>query len=320
MMAQNDLVVAGIDVAKDKVDVCIRSLPLKRTFASTAEDRRELASWLRRNKVGKAVMEASGGYEREWAKALRHARIEVRIVDPKRVRRFAQSAGRLAKNDTIDAEMIAWFAETFDQARGQTYDVTREQLQQMVNARQALKNMQAKLESQGEHAVPTAVQRMHARISKSIAVELLKIEAAISAMIQATPRFAELAEIIESVPGIGCATSAALIAAMPELGQANNKIVAALLGVAPYDDDSGRRRGERHIVGGRRRTRNVFYMASLGAATQHNPVLKAFYDRLVARGKEKKVALVACMRKLICILNVMIERRQKWDASRYALG
>jgi len=107
---------------------------------------------------------------------------------------------------------------------------------------------------------------------------------------------------------------------MPELGQANNKIVAALLGVAPYDDDSGRRRGERHIKGGRRRTRNVFYMACLGAATQHNPVLKAFYDRLVAKGKQKKVALVACMRKLISILNIMIERRQKWDASRYAVS
>jgi transposase len=320
MMAQNDLVVAGIDVAKDKVDVCIRSLSLRRTFASTAEGRRELASWLRRQKVGNAVMEASGGYEREWAKALRNAKIEVRIVDPKRVRSFAQSAGRLAKNDRIDAEMIAWFAETFDEARGQAYDVTREQLHQMVNARQALKDTHAKLENQGEHTMPAAVQRAHARILKTIAVELVKIDAAISAMIQATPRFTELAEIIESVPGIGRTTSAALIAAMPELGQANNKIVAALLGAAPYDDDSGRRRGERHIKGGRRRTRNVFYMACLGAATRHNPVLKAFYDRLVAKGKEKKVALIACMRKLICILNVMITRGQRWDANRYALS
>ncbi len=105
---------------------------------------------------------------------------------------------------------------------------------------------------------------------------------------------------------------------MPELGLANNKIVAALLGVAPYDDDSGRRRGLRHVQGGRRRTRNAFYMACMGAATHHNPVLKAFYERLLANGKEKKVALTACMRKLICILNIMIERRQKWDASRHA--
>src|SRR5450432_1348136 len=320
MMAQNDLVVAGIDVAKDKVDVCIRSLSLKRTFASTVEGRRELASWLRRNKVGKAVMEAIGGYERDWAKALRGAKIEVRIVDPKRVRSFAQSAGRLPKKDTIDAEMIAWFAETFGEARGQAYDARREQLHQLVNARQALKEMQSKLTSQGEHGVPAAVQRIHARISKTIAVELVKIEAEITALIQATPDFAELAEIIESVPGLGRTTSAALIAAMPELGQANNKIVASLLGVAPYDDDSGRRRGERHIKGGRRKVRNLFYMACLGAATQHNPVLKAFYRRLIAKGKEPKVALVACMRKLIVILNTMIARREKWDASRYVVS
>ena len=316
MMAQNERVVAGIDVAKDKVDVCIRSLPLRQTFASTEDGRRELVSWLRRHKVGKAVMEASGGYEREWAKALRVARIDVRIVDPKRVRSFAQSAGRLAKNDTIDAEMIAWFAETFDEAPGQVYDAAREKLHQMVNARQAMKEMQAKLKNQGEHKLPAEVQRLHAQTSKTIPIELARLEAEISALIDSTPHFNELAEIIESVPGIGRTTCAALIAAMPELGRASNKIVAALLGVAPYDDDSGRRRGERHIKGGRRRTRNAFHMACMGAATLHNPVLKAFYQRLVAKGKLKKVALTACMRKLICILNVMIERREKWDASR----
>lgn len=315
-MAQNERVVAGIDVAKDKVDVCIRSLPLRQTFASTEDGRRELVSWLRRHKVGKAVMEASGGYEREWAKALRVARIDVRIVDPKRVRSFAQSAGRLAKNDTIDAEMIAWFAETFDEAPGQVYDAAREKLHQMVNARQAMKEMQTKLKNQGEHKLPAEVQRLHAQTSKTIRVELARLEAEISALIDSTPHFNELAEIIESVPGIGRTTCAALIAAMPELGRASNKIVAALLGVAPYDDDSGRRRGERHIKGGRRRTRNAFHMACMGAATLHNPVLKAFYQRLVAKGKLKKVALTACMRKLICILNVMIERREKWDASR----
>jgi transposase len=297
MMAQNDLVVAGIDVAKDKVDVCIRSLSLRRTFASTAEGRRELASWLRRKKVGKAVMEASGGYEREWAKALRDARIEVRIVDPKRVRSFARSAGRLAKNDAIDAEMIAWFAETFDEAPGQAYDAAREKLVQIVHARQGLLDLQTSLQNSGEHAAPEVVQKMQGRLLKKIALELAGLEAAIAAMIKATAHFAELAEIIESVPGLGGITAAGLIAAMPELGQVSNKIAAALLGTAPYDNDSGRRRGERHIKGGRRRVRNLFYMACLGAATRHNPMLKAFYQRLLAKGKEKKVALVACMRK-----------------------
>lgn len=319
-MAQNDLIVAGIDVAKDKVDVCIRPLSLRRTFASTAEDRRELASWLRRKKVGKAVMEASGGYEREWAKALRDAKIEVRIVDPKRVRDFARSAGRLAKNDTIDAEMIAWFAETFSDAPGQKHDAAHEELQALVKARSSLIDIRMRLVSQSEHAAPGLVRKAHAHILKSLACEIAKLEAAICAKIKSMPDFAERAEIIESVPGFAETSSANLVAGMPELGQVSNEIAAALIGVAPYDDDSGKRRGERHIKGGRRWVRNAIYMPCVGAATLNNPVLKAYYQRLIAKGKEPKVAIIACMRKLIIILNTMIARRQKWDPSRYALS
>jgi transposase len=319
MMAQDDRVVAGIDVAKDKVDVCIRSLSARCTFASTPEGRRELVLWLRQRRAGMAVMEASGGYDREWARALRKAKIKVRIADPKRVRRFAQSAGRLAKNDKIDAEMIAWFAETFDEAPCQAYDADREKLVQMVYARQGLIDIQTELRNKGEHSVPEVVKRAHDRLLRKVEAELATIDVAISEMIQSTPHFAELADIIESVPGLARKTSAGLIAAMPELGQASDKAVAALLGAAPYDDDSGKRRGERYIQGGRRRIRNLFYMACMGAATRHNPVLKAFYQRLLAKGKKKKVAIVACMRKLIVILNTMIARREKWDPTRQAL-
>jgi transposase len=163
-------------------------------------------------------------------------------------------------------------------------------------------------------------QKAHARVLKSLAAEIAKLEAAISAGIKATPDFAERAEIIESVPGLAQTSSANIIAGLPELGQVSNEIAAALLGAAPYDDDSGQRRGARHIRGGRRWVRNAIYMPCLGAATQNNPVLKAFYDRLIAKGKQPKVALVACMRKLIVILNTMITRRQKWDPSRYALS
>jgi transposase len=126
MMAQNDLVVVGIDVAKDQVDACIRSLSLRQTCLSTAQGHRKLIAWLRKHKVNKAVMEASGGYERGWARLVREAGIDVRVVDPKRVRSFARSAGRLAKNDTIDAEMIAWFAETFSEAPSQIHDAAHE--------------------------------------------------------------------------------------------------------------------------------------------------------------------------------------------------
>ena len=216
MMAQSDLVVVGIDVAKDKVDACIRSLSQRQTFPSTPEGRRALIRWLRKHKVGKAAMEASGGYERDWAKALREAGIEALIVDPKRVRNFARSAGRLAKNDPIDAEVIAWFAETFVEAKGQAYDAAREKLVDIVNARQALLDMQTGLQNRSEHSTPEVVQKMQARLLKNIALEVAKLEAAIAAMIKATPHFAERAEIIESVPGLGKGTSAGLIAAIPQ--------------------------------------------------------------------------------------------------------
>lgn len=189
-----------------------------------------------------------------------------------------------------------------------------------MSARQALIDVQTGLQNRREHATPEIVQKVQDRLLKRITVEIAKLEAVIATLIKATPRFAELAEIIESVPGLARGTSAGLIGAMPELGQISNRVAAALLGAAPYDDDSGKRRGVRHIQGGRRKVRNVFYMASMGAATRHNPVLKAFYDRLIAKGKEPKVALTACMRKLIVILNVMIARGEKWDASRYGVS
>lgn len=319
-MTQNDLVVVGIDVAKDKVDTCIRRFKLRQMFPSNPQGRRKLIAWLRKYQVGKAVMEASGGYEREWRDVLHNAGIEVRIVDPKRVRNFALSAGRLAKNDPIDAEMIAWFAETFSQAPGQVPDAAREELGRLAKARKALIDVKIRLQAQNEHAAPELARKAHARVLKSLAAEIDKLEAAISTKIKTTPEFAERAEIIESVPGLAQTTSAIIIAGMPELGQVSDEVAAALVGIAPYDDDSGKRRGERHIKGGRRWVRNAIYMPCLGAATQNNPVLKAFYQRLIANGKEPKVALVACMRKLIVILNTMLARRQKWDPGRHAIA
>ena len=319
-MAQKDSVVVGIDVSKDKVDACIRALALQQTCPSSGPGHRKLVRWLRKHRVNKAVMEASGGYERDWGKTLREAGIEVRIVDPKRVRSFAQSAGRLAKNDTIDAEMIAWFAETFSEAPGQVHDAAHEELVELAKARIALVDLKMRLEAQNRHAASRPVQKARARILKSLVGEIAKLETIIAATIRATPRLAERAEIIESVPGFAETTSANLVAGMPELGQVSDEIAAALIGLAPYDDDSGKHRGERHIQGGRRWVRNAIYMPCVGAATLNNPVLKAYYDRLIAKGKKPKVALVACMRKLIIILNTMIARRQKWDPSRYALS
>jgi transposase len=309
--------VVGLDVAKSKVDACIRSEGLRLSAASTPEGEAELVAWLRANRVSRAVMEASGGYERCWAEALRAAGIEVRIVDPKRIRHFAKAAGRLAKNDPIDAETIAQFAEAFPDGGAQPHDPAREEVDRLVQARTALKDVEDRIKQQGEHRPPAVVAQALAAIARTIRAEMRRLEAVIAARIKAKP-FARRAEIIDSVPGLADQSVAGVIAWLPELGHITNEAAAALIGAAPYDDDSGGRKGQRHIKGGRRKLRNLLYIPVMGAATQHNPVLKAYYQRLIAKGKEPKVAIIACMRKLIVILNTMLARDETWNPARAA--
>lgn len=312
MMPENGRLV-GLDVSKGKIDACIRSVGQRLSSPSTAQGRAELVAWLRENGVGTAVMEASGGYERPWAEALRAAGIAVRIVDPKRVRHFAKAVGKLAKNDPIDAEMIAWFAETLPADGAQAHDPARVELDSMMTARAGLIDLETRILQQREHRQLKLVAKMHAAVLKLVRAERRKLDAAIAARIKADPTFARRAEIVASVPGLADQTVAGIIAWFPELGHISNEAAAALLGAAPYDDDSGQRKGLRHIQGGREKLRSHLYMPMVGAATRHNPVLKAFFERLVARGKPGKVAIVACMRKMIVILNTMLARDQTWN-------
>jgi transposase len=317
-MAQKRTLV-GLDIAKGKVDAAIRPVGAEASYANDAAGRRELLEWLAGHGVTKAVMEASGGYERAWAGLLRAAGLEVVIVDPKRVRHFAKSAGRLAKNDPIDARMIAWFGEVFEDTSGQVADEDRQELDQLVTARLGVVRLKALVESWGEHEQPKAVQKIHQALLKAVGAQLAKLEAVVAARIAKVERFSRQAEILHSVPGLGDAAVAGLIALLPELGRVDRQAAAALLGVAPYDDDSGERRGQRHITGGRRKLRTLLYMPIL-SAIQHNPVLKAHYQRLRAKGKKPKVALMACLRKLIGILNTMLQRSEKWDPIKHAIA
>ena len=310
--------IVGLDVSKRKIDACIRSLGLRQSLANSPEGHAALVAWLQSNRVGTAVMEASGGYERCWAQTLRAAGIKVRIVDPKRVRNFAKAAGRLAKNDAIDAETIAWFGETFPDAGAPAHDPEREELDRLMTARTGLKELEGQIIQRGEQRPPRLVAKAHAAVLKVMRAQLRTLDAAIAARIKANPAFARRAEIVDSVPGLADQTVAGVIAWFPELGHITNEAAAALLGAAPYDDDSGGHKGERHIKGGRRKLRNLLYMPVTGAATRHNPVLKAFYERLRAKGKDGKVAIIACMRKLIVILNTMLARNQTWDPARAA--
>jgi len=316
-MAQEQVVV-GIDVAKEKVDVAIRR-GAEGCFANDSRGRRQLLAWLKEHAVGQAVMEASGGYEKSWAQLLRKAGVEVVIVDPKRVRHFAKSAGQLAKNDPIDARMIAWFGEAFEH-RGKPEDAAREELDQLVTARRALSRLKEKIDNWGEHEQPKAVQKAYQALLREVDRQQARLEALIADRIEQTESFSLPAEIIQSVPGLACNSAAALLAFLPELGKVGRQAASALLGVAPFDDDSGKRRGHRHIQGGRRKLRCMLFTPILGAATRHHPVLKAYYRRLIAKGKAHKVALVSCMRKLLCILNIMLARGEKWDPARHALA
>jgi len=312
--------IVGLDVAKSKIDACIHSMGLRLSVPSTPEGEAKLVAWLRANRVGRAVMEASGGYERSWAEALRAAGLKVRIVDPKRIRHFAKAAGRLAKNDPIDADTIARFAEAFPDDSIQPHDPAREELARLVQAREALKDVQERIKQQREHQPPAIVVEALAAVAKTLRAEMRRLEASIASRIKANPAFAHRAELIDSVPGLAGHTVAGVIAWLPELGRIPDEAASALVGAAPYDDDSGQRKGVRRIKGGRRKLRNLLYMAVVGAATQHNPVLKAYYQRLLARGKEPKAAIIACMRKLIVILNTMIARDDPWNPPAQAVA
>jgi transposase len=317
-MAQNRTIV-GIDVAKDKVDVALRS-GAEATFANTPSGRRQLVKWVTQHQVDKAVMEASGGYERSWARLLQDDGLEVWIVDPKRVRRFAQSAGQLAKTDRIDARMIAWFGETFADGIGRQPDAAREELDRLVSARTDLMDLKTRLAPLGEDDQPDEVRRCYRKIEKHVKEQVSALETAIEERIEANARFAELARLICSVPNLGKISVAGLIAFLPELGLVANKQASALVGLAPYEDSSGKHQGRRFIQGGRRKLRNLLYLPIVGAATRGNPVLKAYYKRLRDRGKEPKVALIACMRKMIVSLNTMVARGEMWDPQKHAVA
>jgi transposase len=309
-MPQNGVLV-GLDVSGKRIDGHVLPGDIELSVGNDAAGHAELRARLRDLGVSEAVCEASGGCERAMAGVLREAGLCVRVVDPRRVRAFATAAGRRAKNDRIDAGMIARFAATFSGA-APAHDPARAGLAALVAARQDLIDGEIRVTNQARHQQGLA-RRALLRIARASRREVGKLEAAIAATIAGNLEFATLAELIASVPGIGPVLTAALIAWLPELGRLDRRAIAALAGVAPFDDDSGETSGARHIAGGRKRLRGALYMAVLAAATRHNPVLNAFYRRLVADGKAAKLALVACMRKLLHILNTMIARHQRWN-------
>lgn len=301
----------GIDVSKARLDVAI--WPVGETFSvsNDREGRSALIRRLRRVSAEAIGLEASGGYERAVLKALLDAGLPARRINPLRVRQFAQACGILAKNDRLDALAISRFIATMPQ-RPIERDRAAEALAELVTARRQLCEELTRAGNQAEHASQSIVARLAKRRSQRLKADILLLDKTIARAVAAAPHLARKNAVMRSVPGVGPVFAHSLLALMPELGTLTNRQAAALLGVAPFDCDSGAFKGQRRIFGGRHDLRDVAYMAAL-AASRYNPVFNAFSERLRAAGKRPKVVLVAVMRKLITTLNAMLRDHRQWQ-------
>ncbi|HZW05602.1 MAG TPA: IS110 family transposase [Phycisphaerales bacterium] len=301
----------GIDVAKDRLDVHVRPAGEAFTVARDGEGVAGLAERLRALAPALIVSEATGGFEQVVAGALAGAGLPVVVVNPRQIRDFARALGRLAKTDRIDAETIALFAERVRPEVRPLADGQARLLGELVARRRQVIEMIA---AEGNRARQVEARRVRKRIERHRAVlqeELSEIEAELDDTIRGSSIWREKDDLLQSVPGVGNALARTLIAELPELGTLNRKKIAALVGVAPFNRDSGTLRGRRTVWGGRAAIRATLYMAAL-VASRHNPVIAAFYKRLLAAGKAKKLALTACMRKLLTILNAMLRDKKPW--------
>ena len=303
-------VVIGIDVSQEWCDVAVR--PSGDAWRCTTDDDglAELIRRVKRLHPRVVVMEATGGYETRPAAALGAAQVPIAVVNARQVRQFAQSQGKLAKNDRIDAAVIAHFGEVTG-VEGQPIPTAEAvELEQLVARRRQVVQMKVAEQQRRQRAVPLVRQRID-RVIAVLDQELKDIDDDLGSRLRQSPVWKERDDLLRSVPGVGPSLSATLIADLPELGTLSRKQIAALVGVAPLARDSGKFRGHRSCWGGRAHVRTALYMPTV-VAVRHNCQLRAFYDRLVAAGKPKKLALTACMRKLLTILNAMLKRGQTW--------
>lgn len=300
----------GIDVAKDHLDVAVAGGTVVERYAYTADGLKQLLVQLQPIPAAQIILEATGGLEVRLMSELWAAQLPVSRINPKRVREFAKASGRYAKTDRLDARLLAQFGVALQPAATPLPSAQTQTLAAWVSRRRQLVDMRSMELNRRVSATPT----LRPSLDKHIAwldAEIAALEGDIDDFIQGTPEWAAKDALLQSVPGIGPLTARTLLADVPELGTIDRKQVAALVGVAPFCHDSGYRRGQRFIHGGRRNVRNVLYMATL-SATRYNPTIRTFYQRLRQAGKQKKVALVACMRKLLTILNAMLRDNQPW--------
>jgi len=312
-MSKPSIVCAGIDTGKRKLDVAIEGRPETIEVDNEADGHAALSAWLRRHRVKRVGIEASGGYERKIVARLRGDRFVVVVLQPGQVRGYARFHKQRAKNDRIDAALIAACTAAVKTVHA------------APDARLApLADRLTMIEQLTEDIVRCKTRRescCDGRIGEHWSAEIARLKAEVrreqQQLIEAVRSHADLSErldLIASIGGLGVPTALAIVLRMPEIGRLDREQIAALAGLAPYDDDSGERQGERHIGGGRARLRKSLYCAALAAAFRWNPQIKAIYQRLIAAGKSHKLALVACARKLLVYANTVVRRGTPWQA------
>jgi transposase len=307
----------GIDVAKDSMEVTIHEGKESWSFSNDECGLTKLMTKMKRLSPVLIVMEATGGYEVAIAAELHSKGFPVAIVNPRHIRDFARSVGILAKTDVLDAKVIARYAAKVQPtSRSLPTEETR-QLGGIMMRRRQIVAMRTAERNRLHQADPAVKQRIKAHIAW-LEQELNDINKELKQMIESNPEWKEKNDIIQSVPGVGPNLAITILSDFTELGRLNRKQTAALSGVAPFNRDSGTMRGKRCIWGGRGVVRTAAYMSTL-SAIRFNPLLKSFYERLVKAGKLRKVAMVACMRKLLCILNTMLKNRTTWDCRIHQL-
>jgi transposase len=301
----------GIDVSKETLDMAVHASEQRWRFANTDNGITEALACLEELSPALVVLEATGGMEYPLAAALAVAKIPVAVVNPRHVRDFARATGRLAKTDSIDAKVLAHFASAVHPTPRPLPDTQGQELKAILTRRRQLIEMltaeRNRLYSARSKAVKAHIRAHIAWLEK----EMIQINDDLGHSIRETPVWEEKDDLLKSVPGVGPVLSTTILADLPELGLLDRKQIAALVGVAPFNRDSGHIRGQRAVWGGRAVVRSALYMATL-VATRYNPIIRDFYRHLLSAGKPKKLALTACMRKLLTILNAMLKHKTPW--------
>lgn len=300
----------GVDVSKDILDIAAQPYQQARKFENNDAGINKAVAYLKKLTPTLVVMEATGGLETSLAGALGVVGVPVAVVNPRQVRDYAKAKGKLAKTDTIDAQVMADFARAIHPEPRPLSDSQTQELKDILTRRSQLNEMIT--------AEKNRLLRSRRPVSDHIKTHIAWLEQEMDEMnsslkqfVEDSPIWREKDNLLQSVPGVGPVLSSTLLAELPELGTLNRKQIAALVGVAPLNRDSGKFRGKRTVWGGRSKVRAALYMASL-AATRHNPIIRCFYQRLTDSGKAKKAAITACMRKLLTILNAMIRHNTPW--------